>query len=144
MSAETIDAPLRFAAIWEDYCNGYGDIGALAEHHGLSYSEAAGILEGFSSRHEREREATPDPGRKYLAGLHWDLREAIKLLGKLEGESPKLTCLKQITTLREKIAAAEGVAIVLDPETVQAQFRIIGIPLHGKDDPLGDHLELGD
>lgn len=142
MSAEPIDAPLRYATIWDDYCNGYSDVGALAEHHGLGYSEAAGIIEGFTARRVREREKAPDPREKYIAGLEWDLREAIQLLEKLEGESPKLTCLKQITTLREKIAAAEGVAIVLDPEIAQAQFRIIGIPLYGRDDPLGDHLEL--
>ncbi len=144
MSAEPLDAPRRYASIWEDYCNGYGDIGALAQRHDLSYSDMADILESLSAASEQAREKAPGPREKYIAGLEWDLRQAVELVEKLEGESPKLTCLKQITTLREKIAAAEGVAIVLDPEAAQAQFRIIGIPLYGRDDPLGDGLELAD
>jgi len=141
MSAEPIEQHLRHTHIFDDYCNGHGDIGMLADRHGMTYAQTKAIIDAHCARREKQRGDGAARREKYIGGLEWDLKQARDTLADIEGESPKMTCLKQITALREKIAVAEGVAIVIDPEVAEAQTRIIAIPIYSDTDPIGEHLE---
>ena len=127
-------------ALWVDYCNGHTVIAALAERHQLPYDLTAKLLQAFREWRRQEQGDAMDNRDQYAAGLEWDLRAAADLHAGLDSASSKLTCLKHINSLREKLALVQGVPIEGNPIDGNPghrppEIRIIGIPLYALDDP---------
>ncbi len=126
----------QYEALWADFCNGHTIIAALAERHGIPYDVTAKLLQAFREWRRQEQEDAMDNRDQYAAGLEWDLRAAVDLCGGLDSESSKLTCLKHINALREKLALVQGVPLEGDGRTPHPEIQIIGIPLYALEDAI--------
>ena len=127
----------QYEALWVDYCNGHTIIAALAERHGLPYDVTAKLLQAFREWRRQEQGDAMDTRDQYAAGVEWDLRAAADLCAGLDSASSKLTCLKHINSLREKLALVQGVPLEGDPGARHPEIQIIGIPLYALDDATG-------